>query len=43
MEIPLLCLWWAHGNINRKVMFGHDGIDDESIFKLVDPLQRGVK
>lgn len=43
LEIPVLCLRWTHSCINRKMMFGHDGVDDESIFKLVDQLQRGEK
>lgn len=30
-------------HINKKMMFGYDGIDDESLFKLVDKLQFGTK
>ena len=37
LEIPVLCLPWAQATINRKMMFG----DSESIFKLVDQLERG--
>ena len=43
LEIPVLCLRWTHATINRKMMFGHGGEDDESIFKLVDQLQRDVR
>jgi hypothetical protein len=43
LQIPVLCLRWAQSCINRNMMFGHHGQDDESIFKLVDELQRGVK
>eukprot|EP00747_Dinoflagellata_sp_TGD_P169990 gnl/TRDRNA2_/TRDRNA2_200374_c0_seq1.p1 gnl/TRDRNA2_/TRDRNA2_200374_c0~~gnl/TRDRNA2_/TRDRNA2_200374_c0_seq1.p1 ORF type:complete len:770 (+),score=171.24 gnl/TRDRNA2_/TRDRNA2_200374_c0_seq1:50-2311(+) len=43
LEIPVLCLRWTHDCINRKMMFGHDGHDNDSIFKLVDQLQRGEK
>jgi len=39
LEIPVLCLRWTQDTINRKMMFGHD----ESIYKLVDQLQRGIK
>ena len=41
LEIPVLCLRWTHASINRNMMFGHGGEDNESIFKLVDQLQRG--
>ena len=43
LEIPVLCLRWTHASINRKMMFGHGGGDDESIVKLVDQLHRGDK
>lgn len=43
LQIPVLCLRWTHASINRKMMFGHDGIDDESMFKLVDQPLRGEK
>ena len=43
LEIPVLCLRWTHDSINRKMMFGHNGVEDASILKLVDQLQRGVK
>jgi ankyrin repeat protein len=39
LEIPVLCLRWTQASINRKMMFG----DGESIFKLVDQLERGAK
>ena len=38
LQIPALCSRWSQGCINRKNMFGHDGIDDENLFKLVDNL-----
>merc|ERR1712083_240137 len=43
LEIPVLCLRWTQGTINRRMMFGHKGVPDESIFKLVDQLQRDIK
>ena len=39
LEIPVLCLRWSQASINRKMVFG----DGESIFKLVDQLERGDK
>jgi len=39
LEIPVLCLRWTQANINRNMMFG----EGESIFKLVDQLERGNK
>ena len=41
LEIPVLCLRWTQASTNRKMMFGHDGVDDDSVYKLVDQLQRG--
>ena len=35
LEIPMLCLRWTQDSINRKMVFGHRGEDDESIYKLV--------
>ena len=29
--------------LNRKMMFGHDGIEDASIFKFGDQWQSGIK
>merc|ERR1712086_410600 len=43
VEIPVLCLRWTHDDVNSKMMFGRGGEDNESIFKLVDQLQRSVK
>ena len=40
LKISVLCLRWSHSCINSKMMFGQGGIDGESIFKLVDLLQR---
>ena len=43
LKISVLCLRWSHSCINSKMMFGQGGIDGESIFKLVDLLQREKK
>ena len=39
LEIPIFCLRWTQATINRRMTFG----DGESIFKLVDQLERGDK
>ena len=43
LKNPVLCLRWSHACINSKMMLGKGGIDDESMFKLVDILQREKK
>ena len=37
------CLRWTHNRINASMMFGHGGQPDESVFKLIDELQRQKK
>ena len=35
-----LCSCWTHACVNRKMMSGHDGVDDDIVFKSVDQLHR---
>ena len=37
----MCCLRWTHDSINKKMMFGHNGNNNENIVKLIDQLQRG--